>query len=69
MICFPCLIIVFISVACVQFQKLKAAILNIRQEHITPHHVHDDEQVPKISTCNLQGKLNACIRQHQEIME
>jgi len=66
---FPCLITIFISVACAQFQKLNAAILDIRQQHITPHQVQDDKQVHKIAKCNLQGKLNACIRHHQEIME
>jgi len=66
---FPCLNTVMISVTCAQFQKLKAAILDIRQEHKRPPHVQEDEQVYKIAECNLQGKLNASIRHHQEIME
>jgi len=66
---FLCLNTILISVACVQFEKVKAAILDIRQQHITPHHVQEDEQVHQIAKCNLQGKLNACIRHHQEIIE
>ena len=66
---FPCLNIILISVACAQFEKVKAAILDIRQQHITPQHVQEDEQVHKIRKCNLQKKLNACIRHHQEIIE
>jgi len=66
---FPYLNTILISVTCAQFQKLKAAISDIRQQHITPHHVQEDKQVHKIANCNLQGKLNACIRHHQEIVE
>ena len=66
---FPCLNTILIAVICAQFQKLKAAILDIRQQHITPHHVQENKQVHKIGKCNLQGNLNACIRLHQEIME
>ena len=66
---FLCLNTILISVACAQFEKLKAAILDIKQQHITPHHVQEDDQVHKIAKCNLQEKLKACIRHHQEIME
>ena len=66
---FVCLSIILISVAFSQFEKVKAAILDIRQQHITPHHVQEDEQVHEIARCDLQGKLNACIRHHQEIIE
>jgi hypothetical protein len=55
-------------VACAQFQKLKVAILDIKQEHITPHHRQEDEQVHTTAKSSLQAKLNACIRHHQEIM-
>jgi len=66
---FPCLNTILIAVACAQLQKLKAAILDIRQQHNTPHHVQEGNQDHKIGKCNLQEKLNACIRHHQEIME
>ena len=63
------LVTTMIAVACSQFDKLKMAILDIKQQHITPHHVQEDDQVHKIAKCNLQEKLKACIRHHQEIME
>ena len=63
------LITTLIAVACSQFDKLKAAILDIRQQHITPHCGQEDEQDNKISNCELQAKLNACIRHHQNIIE
>ena len=66
---FVCLNTILISVACAQFEKLKAAILDIKQQHITPHHVQEDEQFHQIAKCNLQKKLKACIRHHQEIIE
>ena len=58
-----------IAVACSQFDKLKAAILDIRQQHITPHRGQEDEQDHAIANCDLQEKLNACIRHHQDIIE
>jgi hypothetical protein len=60
---------IFIAVACAQFQKMKGAILDIRQQHITSHHAQEDEQVRATEYCNMQAKLNASIRHHQEIME
>jgi hypothetical protein len=65
---FLSLCIILIAVACGQFEKLKAAILDIRQEHITPRQGQEDEQVHKAAYCDLQAKLNACIRHHQDIM-
>jgi choline-glycine betaine transporter len=65
---FPCLNTILIVVACAQFQKVKAAVLDIRQEHIRPNHVQEDEQVHNIAKCKFQAKLNACIRSHQEII-
>jgi hypothetical protein len=65
---FPCPNTVLIVVACVQFQKLKAAVLDIRQGYKTPHDVQEDEQVHNIEKCNFQTKLNACIQYHQEII-
>jgi hypothetical protein len=57
------------AVACSQFGKLKAAILHIRQQHITRHHRQEDGQDHTIANCDLQAKLNACIRHHQNIIE
>ncbi|GFG36697.1 hypothetical protein Cfor_11024, partial [Coptotermes formosanus] len=65
---FPSLSIILMAVACTQIQKLKAAILDIRQEHITPYHGQEDEQIHTAADCDLQAKLNACIRHHQDIM-
>ena len=53
--------------ACSQCDKLKAAILDIRQEHITPQQEQEDECDHTVANCDLQAKLNACIRHHQEI--
>ena len=55
---------IFIAVACAQFQKMKTAILDIRQ----PHHAQEDEKVHTSEYCNMQAKLIACIRHHQEVM-
>jgi hypothetical protein len=66
---YPPLIIVLIAIACTQFDKIKAAMLDIRQQHITPHHRQEDEQDHTFVNCDLQAKLNACIRHHQEIIE
>jgi hypothetical protein len=63
------LVTTLIAVACTQFDKLKAAILDIRQQHITPQHRQEDEKEHTIANCNLQAKLNACIRHHQNIIE
>jgi len=63
------LVTTLIAVACSQFDKLKMAILDIRQQHITPPYRQEDEQDHKIANCDLQVKLNACIRHHQNIIE
>jgi hypothetical protein len=65
---YPSLCATLIAVACTQFQKLNAAILDIRQEYIMPRQGQGNEQNHKTANCNLQDKLNACIRHHQEIM-
>jgi len=57
-----------IAVACSQFDKLKAAILDVRQKHITRQHEQEDGQVHTIANCELQAKLKVCIRNHQEVM-
>jgi len=63
------LVTTMIAVACSQFDKLNMAILDIRQQHITPHRGQEDEQDHTIANCDLQAKLNACIRHHQNIIE
>jgi len=62
------LVTTMIAVAFTQFDKLKAAILDIRQQHIAPQHGQEYEQVRKITNYELQVKLNACIQHHQEII-
>jgi hypothetical protein len=63
------LVTTLIAVACSQFDKLKAAILDIRQQHITPHQRQEGEQDHTTANCDLQAKLTACIRHHQNIIE
>jgi len=65
---YPSLCTALIAVACTQFEKLKVAILNIKQEHITPQHGQEDEHNVAIANYNRQAKLNACIHHHQDIM-
>jgi hypothetical protein len=57
-----------IVVACNQFDKLKAAILNIRQQHITVQQRQEDKEVHKIAIYELRAKLNVCIQHHQDII-
>ena len=66
---YMCLLTTLLAVAFTQFDKLKAAIMEIRQQHITIQHGQEDGQVDTIAISNLHVKLNACIRHHQEIME
>jgi hypothetical protein len=54
-------------VACSQFDKLRAALLDIRQEHVTTDSEQDDGQVDEAHR-DMQDKLNVCIRHHQKIM-
>jgi hypothetical protein len=63
------LVTTLIAVACSQFDKLQLAILDIKQQHITPHRKQKDEQEYTIANCDLQAKLTACIRHHQNIIE
>jgi len=63
------LTIPLITNACPQFDKLKAAILDIKQQHIKPQREQEDEQVPTAANCDLQTKLSECIRHHQDIIE
>jgi len=65
---FPSLAITLIAVACSQFEKVKAAIIYIRQQHMMSHHGLEDEHDNAIPNCDLQPELNACIRHHQEVI-
>jgi hypothetical protein len=56
-----------IAVACSQFDKLRAALLDIRQEHVTTDSEQEDGQVDEAHR-DMQDKLNACIRHHQKIV-
>ena len=66
---FPSLVTTLIAVACCQVEKVKAAIWDIRQQHISTHHGQENEQVHTVAKSDLQAKLNACIRHHQDLME
>jgi len=65
---FASLVTTLISVACSQFEKVKVVILDITQQHMTSHHDLEDEYDNAIANYDLQAKLNACIRHHQDIM-
>jgi len=56
-------------VACTQFDKLKAGVLDIQQEHITSHHGKEVEQDHSTENCELQEKFIFCIRHHHYIMK
>jgi len=64
---FTSVVTTLIAVACSQFDKLKAAILDFRQQHITPHHRQEDEHDNTIVNCDYQAKLKMCIQHHQDI--
>jgi hypothetical protein len=68
-LCYLSLVITLIAVACSQFDKLKTAILDIRQQNITPHNRQEAQNNHTGENCELQVKLNACIRHHQNIIE
>ena len=63
------LVTALIAVACSQFDKLNKALLDITQQHITPHQGQEDEQDHSIASFDLQAELNTCIRHHQNIIE
>jgi hypothetical protein len=58
-----------IAVACTQFQKLNVAILDIREQLITPHHGQELEYDHRTANCDLKSKLRLCIQHHQNIIE
>jgi hypothetical protein len=51
---YPSLIIALIAIACTQIDKLNAAILDIRQQHITPQRGQEMNKFMKMHTvtCN-----------------
>jgi hypothetical protein len=63
------LVTTLIAVASSQFDKLKAAILDIRQENITPQRGQGYGHDKAIANCIVQAKLNVCIRHHQGVMQ
>ena len=63
------LVTTLLAVASSQYEKLKAAILDIRQELISPRQGQENEQDNAIANCDFQTKLNTCIRHHQNIIE
>jgi len=56
------------AVACTQYEKLKAAILDIGQQRITLQHAQEEECNVATASCKLQAMLNSCIRHHQDII-
>jgi hypothetical protein len=74
---FPILYATLVNVACSQLEKLRAAILAIRQTHVTSEQdcgVVTDQQKEEGQTHSseklfhhMQTQLNDCIRHHQEI--
>ena len=66
-----------VCVACSQLEKLKLALLDIRQTQIISEHHYGDEmqpadihQQPNLSDesfRHMQEQLNSCIRHHQQI--
>jgi hypothetical protein len=75
---FPILYATLVCVACSQLEKLRAAILAIRQTHVTSEQdcgVVTDQQKEEGQTHSseelfhhMQRQLNDCIRHHQEII-
>jgi hypothetical protein len=75
---FPILYATLVCVACSQLEKLRAAILAIRQTHVTSEldcgdetDQQDEEEQAHSSEelfHHMQRRLNDCIRHHQEII-
>jgi hypothetical protein len=67
-----------VCVACSQLEKLRAAILDIRQTHVTSEQdcgTETDQQEGQVQVRtseelfgHMQKQLNGCIRHHQQIM-
>ena len=74
---FPSLYATLVCVACSQLEKLRAALLDIRQTHVTLRQYNLDKceqsggearvQNPQDMSGYVQEQLNNCIHQHQEI--
>jgi hypothetical protein len=74
---FPFLYAVLVRVACSQLEKLRAALLDIRQTHVTAERdcgTQTDQQETQGQARaseelfrHMQKHLNNCIRHHQEI--
>ena len=66
-----------VCVACSQLEKLKLALLDIRQTHVISEQLFEDEtdqqatggqkNTPSQLFRHMQEQLNSCIRHHQEI--
>jgi hypothetical protein len=66
-----------VCVACSQLQKLRAALLDIRQTHVIPgqHWVEEvyqkegqgTSETTVVLSSQMQKQLNTCIRHHQDI--
>ena len=74
---FPSLYATLVCVACSQLEKLKLALLDIRQTHVvSEQHCKDEidqeetggqKKTPSQLFRHMQEQLNNCIRHHQEI--
>jgi len=66
-----------VCVACSQLEKLRLALLGIRQKHVIPEqhcgdeiqqsHIHKQPNLSDESFRRMQKQLNNCIRHHQQI--
>jgi hypothetical protein len=76
---FPGLYATLVCIACSQLEKLRANLLDIRQELDTPAQdsgpeTDREEEETQVQTsqevfCRMQEQLNECIRHHQLIIE
>jgi hypothetical protein len=73
---FPSLYATLVCVACSQLDKVRAALLDIRQKHIVSDQIFGDEtdQQKEGEPYNseeifrhMQTQMNACVSHHQEI--
>jgi hypothetical protein len=67
---FQSLYATLVCIACSQLEKLRAALLDIRQTHVTAEWdcvAESDQQEAQELFHHMQKQLNNCIRHHQEI--
>jgi hypothetical protein len=64
---FVSLTLTLIAVACSQFDKLRADLLDIRNVYVTTDSEQENGQVDEAHR-DMQDKLNACISHHQKIV-